>query len=297
MEDWFRVAALALVAGVGTGLVAAALQAAYRHGRRLDLLPVVTAAAGAIGAARLAGDSQLDRLVGGLVLVPAAVLVGVSVHRLLADRPRSGGPTTRLIIVPLAVAVLGSSLLTWWTGDRIFPPALRGRGLRFRNVSVLTWAEVVALASGVVALGLLALLVARGRTGLRLKAERDAPELLPLVGVDPVRVEARTAGARAAAGTIGGLLLSVSAGVPDPGLDDVGLRAGEAFLVGGTSRPTGALAGGVAVELTRALAERAREGWGPAAGHVLTLLVVTARLVRSRLIRVPEPEVLEEQLG
>jgi hypothetical protein len=53
----------------------------------------------------------------------------------------------------------------------------------------------------------------------------------------------------------------------------------------------------VAVELTRGLAGRAREGWGPLAGHVLTLLVVAARLVRSRLILAPEPEVLEEQLG
>jgi branched-chain amino acid transport system permease protein len=162
---------------------------------------------------------------------------------------------------------------------------------------MLTWTEVIAILLALVAVGLLALVAGRGRTGLRLRAERDVPELLPLVGVDPVRVEARMAGVRAAAGTIGGLVLSVTGQVPAPDLGDIGLRAGESLLVGGAGHPAAAFLGGIIVELTRALGDRAREGWGPAAGHALTLVVAVTRLLRGRRSPPAEVDALEEQLA
>ena len=93
--------------------------------------------------------------------------------------------------------------------------------------------------------------VRRGRTGRWWRMAEESPEVLALSGVEPVRLAARVAGFTAAAGGVAGLLVAGTGPVPAPGVGDLGLRAGEALLVGGVSRPTRIVGAAVVLEVAR----------------------------------------------
>jgi branched-chain amino acid transport system permease protein len=280
MVSWLQTLVAGLVAGAAIGLVGVAVQLAYRHGRRLDLVPLVTASAVALGAASGGATGQLGRLINGSVLVPLAALAGALVHVAVVDRPHHAAPAVGRVLVPVAVAVAGQAALTAWVGGRVFTAVRRASGVHLRGVLLVTWTEVGAACLAILAVAVVAVAADRGRTGLRLRAVEAEPELLALSGVDPARLGARLAARAAGAGGLGGLLLASIGPVPAPGLGDVGLRSAEALVVGGVRHPAAVLLGGVVIEATRALAERAAPGWGPAAGHGLTLAVLALRLAR-----------------
>ena len=196
--------------------------------------------------------------------------------------------------MPVAVFVVGRSALALWATDDTSVAAARTSGLRLADRLVVSWADLAVAAVAVGAVAALGFGLGRGRLGLRVRAAQDSPELLPLVGVEPSRLEAALAGLGAAAGALGGLLLSVTGPDPVPGAADLALRAGESMLIAGGVGLMAALGGGVALEVARTVGDQVSEGWGAATGHAFVLVVVGLRWLRAVRARNDDEPVVEE---
>jgi branched-subunit amino acid ABC-type transport system permease component len=289
---WVAAAVAGVVAGASIGLLASALGLSSNRGRRLDLFPALAGAAVAVIAARAGGVTQFERMLNGIVAVPLVAVAGGVVALVVSDRPRSASEATREVLLPVSIAFAGQAALWQWAGGRAFIAPERTAGLEASGVLVVTWAEAASVAFALLGTTLLFAAARRGRTGRWWRTAEESPEMLALSGVEPVRLAARVAGLTAAAGGLAGLLLASTGPVPAPGVGDLGLRAGEALLVGGVRRPIRIVAAAVVLEVARALGDRYRAGWGPAIAAVLALvggLVRLAAISRSRRFAGPDP--------
>lgn len=294
---WLAAAVAGLVAGAAIGLLASAVGLASGRGRRFDLFPALAGAAVAVTAARVGGVTQFERLLNGVVVVPLLAVAGGVVALVIGDRPRGAAEATRNVLVPVAIAFAGQAALWQWTGGRVFVVAERAGGLSVDGVLVVTWVEAAAVGIALVCVALLHLALHRGRTGRWWRTAEESPEVLALSGVEPARLAARVAGLTAAAGAVAGLLLAGTGPIPAPGVADLGLRAGEALVVGGVSRPGRIVLAALVLEVARALGDRYRAGWGPAIAALLALAGAVVRLAavrRARRFAGPDP--LEEVL-
>jgi len=294
---WLAAAVAGLVAGSAVGLLASALGLGSVQGRRLDLFPALAGAAAAVIAARVGGVTQFERLLNGVVVIPLLAVAGGVVALVVGDRPRAAAQATRNVLVPVSIAFAGQAALWQWTGGRVFLVAERTGGLTVSDVLVVTWVEAAAVGIALVSVALLHLALRRGRTGRWWRTAEESPEVLALSGVEPVRLAARVSGFTAAAGGVAGLLLAGTGPIPAPGVADLGLRSGEALVVGGVSRPGRIVGAAVVLEVARALGDRYRAGWGPAIAALLALAGGVARLAATRRAqRFAGPDPLEEVL-
>jgi branched-subunit amino acid ABC-type transport system permease component len=277
--NWLAAAAAGVVAGAAIGLLALALGLASRHGRRLDLVIALAGAAVALIAARVGGVTQFERMINGVVLIPLVAALGGMVRLVVGEHPRSATEAVRDVLVPVSIAFAGQAALTQWTGRRAYLAAERTAGFELRDVLVVTWGEAAAVVFALVGSTLLVMAVRHGRTGRWQRTAEESPELLALVGVEPGRLAIRIAALGAAAGGLAGLLVGSTGPVPAPGVGELGLRSGEALLVAGTSRPVLIVGAAVLLESTRTLGNQVEAGWGPAAAHVLALVLGLVRLI------------------
>lgn len=279
--NWADAAIAGLLLGLPLALLAVAVGI---HARWAGGVPIAIGAVG-VGAALIADElrslTALGAVPNGVGVALVAFGLGSAVQLLIVARRSVLGDMARPPVAWLALAVLGGGLATGFAGSspRVGPA---GRSFVLFDGPTVVGAQLVAAAVAAVVIVGFALATTWHRT-LPLRLAGRHPELLARVGRNPRMLLAVVIGISSATAALAGVLTNEVAPVaPGDGLE-VAVLGLEAAVIGTVGSVPGAVLGGVALGLARLLGDQARSGWGPVAGHLLTLLIVL--LTRRRALR------------
>lgn len=277
-----QVLVLGLISGGIYALFALGVVLVHRGTGVLTFANGEVGTAGLFLAAVLVSDLGLPWVVGALVAIVFAVLLGCLFEYLVVRRMQASDP------VAIAVATVGLGLFLLAAEFQVFgesPKELAGPisgGVEIAGV-IVTPTQIVGLVLAV-ALGF-GLQAALRRTdfGLGILAAAQDPSAVRLVGVPLSRISLTIWGAGAALAAIASLLVEPTVGVFGPGyaseLYVVGLAAA---VIGGLNSLPGAVVGGVTLGVAEAAASRYLDGLGLSGMRYVVVLVILLAVLLGR---------------
>jgi branched-chain amino acid transport system permease protein len=231
---------------------------------------------GALGYAGLTGAGA-GRVVAGLVVVVAVVMVGAATN-LLVIRPARRASPDRLIILTIGASIViqGVTLVVAGTSPRFSDPFTGGAPLRMGGARLpvqYVWVFAVT-AAAVLAVWYF---LTRTRQGVAMRATAMNPEAARMVGIPPHRMSLLVFMLAAGLGAVAGVVLApLQPAGPQVGIA-LGLRGFTAAVVGGLTNPAGAVAGGLALGVVEALAGGyLSTGFAEAIAYAVLLAVLLA---------------------
>lgn len=277
-----QVLVLGLISGGIYALFALGVVLVHRGTGVLTFANGEVGTAGLFLAAVLVSDLGLPWVVGAVVAIAFAVLLGCLFEYLVVRRMQASDP------VAIAVATVGLGLFLLAAEFQVFgesPKELAGPisgGVTIAGV-IVTPTQIVGLVLAV-ALGF-GLQAALRRTdfGLGILAAAQDPSAVRLVGVPLSRISLTIWGAGAALAAIASLLVEPTVGVFGPGyaseLYVVGLAAA---VIGGLNSLPGAVVGGVTLGVAEAAASRYLDGLGLSGMRYVVVLVILLAVLLGR---------------
>jgi branched-chain amino acid transport system permease protein len=236
-------------------------------------------------------DHGVDAFVSLAVVLPVMGLAGVLLHRLVLERSLKAGALTPLLSTFGLGIVIENLLFEKFGADQ--------RTINIGSLAYDSWTitsqiivgklYVLIFVVAVAVLALLQLFLSRTSLGRAMRATAEDPETAELVGVNSRAVYAlATALALALAALAGAFLGMRQTFDPYSGPTQL-IFAFEAVVIGGMTL-WGTLVGGIVLGVAQTVSyQMVAEGWikdvwgGAGAGHVVFLVVLTARLVISAL--------------
>ena len=277
-----QVLVLCLISGGIYALFALGVVLVHRGTGVLTFANGEVGTAGLFLAAVLVSDLGLPWVVGALVAVAFAVLLGCLFEFLVVRRMQASDP------VAIAVATVGLGLFLLAAEFQVFgesPKELAGPisgGVTIAGV-IVTPTQILGLVLAVtLGFGLQAAL-RRTDFGLGILAAAQDPSAVRLVGVPLARISLTIWGAGAALAAIASLLVEPTVGVFGPGyaseLYVVGLAAA---VIGGLNSLPGAVVGGVTLGVAEAAASRYLDGLGLSGMRYVVVLVILLAVLLGR---------------
>ncbi len=239
--------------GAVYGALALALVITYRATGVLNLAIGETSTLGAFLAWSLIVSAGLPYWIGLVLAAGALGLAGAALEAGVLSPLTERGPLTMIVVTAgLLGLVRDLDDLVWQTYPRPFPtpfhgPVLSGAGL------YVTRPRLGILLTVCVAIGLVAWIFQRTRLGLGMRAAAQRPDAARLCGVPVRRMRTLGWGIATALAATGGILIA-NVLLLEPRMLEGGLiYALAAAALGGLDRPSGAIAGGVAVGMLDAV--------------------------------------------
>jgi branched-chain amino acid transport system permease protein len=183
-------------------------------------------------------------LAGGLVL-------GAVLERLVM-RPVEQAPPLNPVIVSLGLVLVIQAVLGMIYGNdfKPLPTPFSRRAITVGGLALVSPYDLFVFGAVLALMLVLALLFARTRSGLRMRAAAFAPEVSRLLGVNVGRMLTLGWALAAAAGALAALLvIPTELGLNPNAMDLVFVSSFTAAVVGGLDSPPGAVVGGIAVGL------------------------------------------------
>lgn len=214
-----------------------------------------------------------------VLVVPAMMVLGYVMQRVLLERTVGQGPLPSLLVTFGLAVVLQNVLLDVYSADSrgLDAGALEGASIRLGDslaigvLPVLTFLVAVAVLVG------LQLLLSRTSLGRAFRATSDDPRAARLMGIDDRRIYGLAMAL--ALGTIGiaGVLLGIKTTFgPLDGPAHL-IFAFEAVVIGGLGSLWGTLVGGIILGVSQALGNQISPSFQLLAGHLVFLAVLFFR--------------------
>ncbi len=214
-----------------------------------------------------------------VVLMPAGLVVGAVLQRVVFDRLVGVEPAYQIVATFGMSVVIQNLLLRYYTADRraLDIGSLKTSSLKLGDVSI-GWFPLLRFAVAVFVLASLSLFIARTRTGRAFRATSDDPEAARLMGINNKAIYRIATGIALAtialAGVFNGAQTNFAAS-DGPGLL---IFAFEAVIIGGLGSLWGTLAGGVVLGLAQTLGAEQWSDWpSQLFGHLVFLAVLAIR--------------------
>lgn len=243
-----------IAAGAVYGLFALGLVLVYKTTRVLNFAQAEIGAFATFVAYALIVSIGLPWVVGALLSLALAGLVGMGFERLVV-RSLVGGPRLTLVVATIALGLFlgGLEVKLWGVDPRLLPSPFHGSGL---HVATIFLSPPRLLALGLtVAAGVASVWFFRRTTfGLALLAAAHDVIGVRLTGIRLRHLSAFTWGVSSVIGGLAGIVISLSLGAFAPFfLNRIMLLGFAAAVVGGMTSLPGALVGGLVIGVTEAL--------------------------------------------
>jgi branched-chain amino acid transport system permease protein len=273
----------AVVQGILLGglyaLFAAGLSLMFGVMRLVNLAHGDIAVVAAFGALLVVQGADVHPGVALLVIVPLAAVVGYLTQRGLLTRTVGPSPLPALLVTFGLAIVLQNLLLLGFSADQQRLPAgdLAQRSVDLGPVTVGLLPALIFLLA-VAVLGGLSVFLARTSLGRVIRATRDDPGAVPLVGVDARHVYGIATAIAFASVAVAGIAFGTSTTFAPASGATLLIFAFEAVIIGGLGRLWGTLVGGIVLVVSQtAAAAIAGPAWQVLAGHLVFLLVLALR--------------------
>lgn len=257
--------------GVGLSLIFGVMRVVnFAHGEFLAL--------GMYGALWLFNQGHVDPFVGLALIVPAGLVVGYVVERLLLS-PIAGAPEHTFILMTVGIGLIISNLLLFGFGahpQSIYTAYSTSTfnlgGVTISQPLTASFALTVTIIAG------LYWVLLRTELGRAIRATAQNPQAAELQGVDTARIRALVFGiAVALAAAAGTLMLPILYVIPTVG-GTFTLKAFVVTVLGGMGNVAGAIGGGLLLGVTESLgATYFSSGYRDAFGLIAFLVVLLVR--------------------
>ncbi len=198
----------------------------------------------------------------GWLLLIVALLIACVVARVLifaiekiAYRPLRNSPKLAPLITAIGMSILLQTLamIIWKPNYKPYPSLLPAKPF-FIGTAVITFTQVVILATTIVALGVMTYLVNYTKLGRAMRATAENPRVAALMGVKPDTVISATFVIGAVLATIAGVMYASNYGTVQHTKRILpGLKAFTAAVFGGIGNLAGAVVGGVLLGLIESI--------------------------------------------
>jgi branched-chain amino acid transport system permease protein len=273
----------AVVQGILLGglyaLFAAGLSLMFGVMRLVNLAHGDIAVVAAFGALVVVQGLDVHPFVALLVVVPVAAVVGYLTQRGLLTRTVGPSPLPALLVTFGLAIVLQNVLLLGFSANQQRLPAgdLAQRSLTIGTITVGVLPLGIFL-TAVLVLGGLSLFLARTSLGRVIRATRDDPGAVPLMGVNPRHVYGIATAIAFASVAVAGVAFGTATTFSPASGATLLIFAFEAVIIGGLGRLWGTLVGGVVLGVSQtAAAALFGPAWQILAGHLVFLLVLALR--------------------
>lgn len=273
----------AIVQGVLLGglyaLFATGLSLAFGVMRFVNLAHGDLAIAAAFMAFSLQQTFELNPLIGLLIVLPGAFVVGYGLQRVVFDRVVGVDPAFQIVATFGLSMVVQNLIYEKYTADTqgLDAKSLDASGFAVNDTISIGWIPLITLLAAVVVLSGLALFMKRTRTGRAFRATSDDADAARLMGIDVRRVWAVAMALAVATVALAGVLFGVKSSF-DPFVGPARLiYAFEAVIIGGLGSLWGTLVGGIILGVAQGLGRQINPQWGELAGHAVFLAVLAVR--------------------
>lgn len=273
----------AIVQGVLLGglyaLFATGLSLAFGVMRFVNLAHGDLAIAAAFMAFSLQQTFELNPLIGLLIVLPGAFVVGYGLQRVVFDRVVGVDPAFQIVATFGLSMVVQNLIYEKYTADTqgLDAKSLDASGFAVNDTISIGWIPLITLLAAVVVLSGLALFMKRSRTGRAFRATSDDADAARLMGIDVRRVWAVAMALAVATVALAGVLFGVKSSF-DPFVGPARLiYAFEAVIIGGLGSLWGTLVGGIILGVAQGLGRQINPQWGELAGHAVFLAVLAVR--------------------
>ena len=277
--DGFPLALLAVAVGLGARLAGRA----SGRDHPAELAIGAWGLGGAIVAHGLSDTTGLGPLANGVAVVPAAFGAAYLLHALVLGRPAIVGDPVRPLLAAVLLVVGTGAAFEVLRGLEPVGATVGERVIELWEGPRLVVEQGVAAAVALAGVALVAGFTTGTRFALRARTSMTSEDLVAQGGHDPRAVGATVAAIAAAAGALAGFTLSRGHALAPPDALGITVVGAEAAVIGGIGSLPGAVLGGLALGLVRALGDEASAGWGPVLGHGLALLVLAVRAAGASL--------------
>jgi branched-chain amino acid transport system permease protein len=197
---------------------------------------------------------ELPLLVAAVIGVGGAMLVGLALYRFGIQPARQASTLSQIVVtIGASVALRGLALLTWGTDPYRLPPFTPGPPLRVLGTVVTTQSLWVMGLTLVTVIGLF-LFFRYTLIGKALRASAANPGAARLMGINTRRMGMVAFALSAGIGALGGIVIApITFMTYDRGLM-LALKGFVAMIMGGMSRPVGAVVGGLTLGIVESLA-------------------------------------------
>ncbi len=259
-------------------LFAAGLSLMFGVMRLVNLAHGDIAVLAGFGALVTVQATGVNPLVALLLVVPLAAVLGYGVQRGLLTRTVGPSPLPSLLVTFGISVVLQNILLLGFSADQRRLPSgditQRSVSIGSINVGVL---PVAIFVTAVVLLGGLSVFLARTTTGRVIRATRDDPDAVPLMGVNPRHVYGIAAAIAFASVAVAGVAYGTTTSFTPSSGPVLLLFAFEAVIIGGLGRLWGTLVGGVVLGVAQNIGAAIDPAQQILAGHLVFLLILAVR--------------------
>ncbi len=214
-----------------------------------------------------------------VIVIPIFVVIGYFGQRTLIDASLRRGLFTVLLVTFGLSVVIENGLLQFFSADShsIDVGSLVSRSFRLSSDLSIAYLSVIYFAVAVAVLLSLQIFLSRTRTGRMIRAVADDPEAAQLSGVNHRHVFGVAAAIAMATVALAGLAFGTySSFGPASGPSRL-LFAFEVVVIGGLGSLWGTLVGGIVLGVAQAVGAHFDPGYGPLAGNIVFLLILTVR--------------------
>ena len=214
-----------------------------------------------------------------VIVIPIFVVIGYFGQRTLIDASLRRGLFTVLLVTFGLSVVIENGLLQFFSADShsIDVGSLVSRSFQVTSELSIAYLSVIYFAVAVAVLLGLQVFLSRTRTGRMIRAVADDPEAAQLSGVNHRHVFGVAAAIAMATVALAGLAFGTySSFGPSSGPSRL-LFAFEVVVIGGLGSLWGTLVGGIVLGVAQAIGAHFDPGYGPLAGNIVFLLILTVR--------------------
>lgn len=214
-----------------------------------------------------------------LIVIPIFVVIGYFGQRTLIQASLRRGLFTVLLVTFGLSVVIENGLLQFYSADShsINVGSLVSRSFQVTSELSIAYLSVIYFAVAVAVLLGLQVFLSRTRTGRMIRAVADDPEAAQLSGVNHRHVFGVAAAIAMATVAMAGLAFGTySSFGPSSGPSRL-LFAFEVVVIGGLGSLWGTLVGGIVLGVAQAIGAHFDPGYGPLAGNIVFLLILTVR--------------------
>lgn len=275
MTQFFQVIANSLAPGSIYALLGVGFVIAYRATRVINFLQGTLVYAGALFFASATTHFHGNHLLGALAAVLVSLVFGAFVFRVILAPLIGQGPLV-LIMVTL---VLGTSIMTgllamgFGTDARYVDYGLPTKAYRLPGGLYITPTDIATFAITVVLLIGLVVFVRYSRFGVRMRAGAENPQLAEYRGINVLTTSSVAWAIAAATATLAGLAFAGRVPV-DPNMQNLGLYAFPAILIGGLDSILGTIIGAFALALIQNSAATYISGSATDIASYVTMLAI-----------------------